>query len=176
MPKDFLNNQLVTVKGFGPREASNEPEDLEKILDKEDQKTRTVVRRRDVAETGRRREEVQRDLDEIVSSLDTEQQLVKEKLTRFSSLQAMLANLPEDVSQDRLMEVKQAIREAHMEMVKHHRENLSREEQAGENLDWTSLTCGQLTKIGLGLAWPLILGLLAAAGIVALALHSVFGV
>jgi hypothetical protein len=148
---------------------------LNEILEKESVRTRSVVTERDAVETVRRREEMLRDLSAILDDLDREAALVGEKFERFRAMREAVAAGPEQVSQQRLGDVKKAIREAHMELVKHHRDSLAAE-HAVAGVDWPSLSFGQLMKIGLGLGWPLILGVLAAAAVISAALLAVFGV
>ncbi len=189
MARNFINNRLVTARRFAPGEKSPPAtataplaEDapvppaagLETILQKEDSRTKVQVAKRDVRETGRRREEVLRDLGEIVANLEAEQTIVKEKLARFDDLRRTIAGLPEDVGAERLGKVKAAVREAHIELVKHHRESLTSEERGG-GIDWTTLDLGQLTRIGFGLGWPVIVGFVIGALIVSATLAVVFG-
>lgn len=179
MARDFLNNRLVTAKGFGPGDKSPEkPDELETILEKEDSHTRQQVTRRDVAETGRRKSEVERELNEIITTMEEERELAEEKLTRFAEVRAMLSALPDNVDEKGLFEVKQAIRKAHMEMVKHHQDSLAEEgAPAGSPAEsWPTLSFGTLSKAGLALTWPLILAILIAAGIISVVLNVLFGV
>lgn len=188
MGRNFVNNRLVTVKRFAPgHDEDSEPsaesadsvgEPLDEILKKEDHRTRQKVVARDTAETGRRREEIFRGLSEIVVNLEAERDLVREKLARFAELRKTIAALPEDVGAERLGEIKRAVREAHLELVKHHRESLSGDSGrgGGGGVDWVSLSMGQLTRIGFGLGWPVMVALLLAAALVAMAMAAVFGV
>lgn len=148
---------------------------LNDILDREDERTREVVAERDAVETVRRREELLRDLSAIIRDLDMEASLVEEKLERFQGMREAVAAGPEGMPTERLGEVKKALRDAHMELVKHHRDSLAAENVAA-GIDWPSLSPGQLTKIGLGLGWPLLFGLVLGAAIVSATLVAVFGV
>ncbi|MDT8389200.1 MAG: hypothetical protein RRC34_01670 [Lentisphaeria bacterium] len=180
MPPDFLNTRLVTAKGFGPGDskAPEASDDLETILEKEDTRTRKKVIRRDVAETGRRKSEVERDLNEIIATLEDERRLAEEKLTRFAEVREMVSTLPDNVDEKGLFEVKRAIREAHMEMVKHHRDSLAEDGAPAINPAeaWMELSFSALTKAGLALTWPLILAIFLAAGVIAAVLYLLFGV
>lgn len=180
MGRDFLNNRLVTARGFGPgdKKPAGKSDDLQTILEKEDDQTRQQVTRRDVVETGRRKTEVERDLNEIITAMEEERQLAEEKLTRFAEVRKMLSALPDNVNEQELFEIKRAIREAHMEMVKHHRDSLVEEGEgtATPAQSWTSLSFSTLSKAGLALTWPVILAILLAAGLIAAVLQILFGV
>ncbi len=183
MPRNFLSNRLMTAKRFAPVEVqvpaaptATPPDDLERLLQVEQQTTRAKVVQRDAAETIRRRDEIRRDLAALVASLRDEQEAVAEKLARFSALEQRVAQLSAQDDPGSLAEVKRAVREAHLEMVVHYRDGLAQEGAASSAWNPAELSFGQLARLGLGLTWPLLLGLLLAALIVAVALSTVFGV
>ncbi len=183
MPRNFLSNRLMTAKRFAPAEAqlpSAPPAtlaaDLERLLKVEEQTTRAKVIERDTAETIRRRDEIHRDLATLVASLKNEQQAVAEKLARFGALEQRVAQLSALDDPGSVAEVKRAVREAHLEMVVHYRDGLAQEGAEAGAWNPASLSFGQLARLGLGLTWPLLLGLLLAALVVAIALATVFGV
>jgi hypothetical protein len=148
---------------------------VERILREEDNATRTKVARRDTAETGRRREEMLRDLGQLVAELEAEKDDIEARLARFHKLRDAIRALSDDADETALAELKRALREAHIELVKHHREGLAGE-PVGGGVELASLGLGQLSRIGFGLGWPLVAGMVLAALIVALVLFALFHV
>jgi hypothetical protein len=188
MSAKFLSDQLMKSMKFRPGHEDTRPSDgqetvrekgagdgLQQILDREDAHTRSTVARRDISETRRRREEVLELLDTTVQDLRREKEFFDEKLVLFAELAQNLRDHPEDFEASELLDVKQKMRAAHMEVAKFVREK----EGGGERSPATAsprLSFGELTRMGLSLTWPLILAVLVGTVTLVAVLYTLFSV
>jgi hypothetical protein len=150
------------------------------VLRREDETLRSGLREQAQEEFRRRQREVREQLTRAIQTLEHEQSLAQARLELLQHLEAELATLQADAARpltgDEFRAARRAVDQAYLELLKLEREELE-EAPARDHarLEVASLTFAQLTRLGLGLTWPLVLALLLAAGVVAVALLSVFG-
>jgi hypothetical protein len=156
------------------------PADLQHVLRREDEELRSGLREKELEEFRRRQREVGEQLTRAIQTLEHEQSLTQARLELLQRLEGELAGLEADAAKplagDQFRAARRAVDQAYLELLKLERDELE-ETPAHDHarFEIASLTFAQLTRIGLGLTWPLILALLLAAAIVAVALLSVFG-
>jgi len=175
MTAKFLNERLVTTKRFAPRQedeterpasaaAEAAPAEVDKLVRREEEEIRNESIADEAAELGRRRREVLDRLAEVAASIEQETDSLKARLEGFRQRQTALRELdepaPGQTDPAALGRLRREVQEAHIELVKFDRERAIEQDERSVLL---SLTFGQLTRLGLGLTWPLLAGLLLAA-------------
>ena len=155
-------------------------QDLQHVLRREDEELRSGLREKELEEFRRRQREVREQLTRAIQTLEHEQSLAQARLELLQRLESELAGLQSDADRprtsDEFRSARRAVDQAYLELLKLERDELE-ETPARDHarVDIASLTFAQLTRIGLGLTWPVIIALLLAAAVVAIALLSVFG-
>ena len=190
MAAKFLNERLVTTRRFGPNEdgeppaetpqasaPAQEPEpQLESLLRKEAAETQKAVQYESLVELLRHQQELVTRLRDTVTDLEDERKTLTDHLEVFHQLQASLSKpgpqRDADPAAPSVKELRQLVYTAHMELLKFEKERS--ESTAGNSHELLSLTFGQLSRIGLALTWPILLGALAAAAIIAMVIYHVF--
>jgi hypothetical protein len=153
-----------------PPETSNA---IDRWLRVEDETARGVVLRQEVAELNRLRREVQTELDRALATLTRQRDQAARQVTELSQvcegLGAVPAALPDGVTSAEFRQARHVIQGVRMELLKHQRATTSAEGRPPPA--FYSLSFGQLTRLGLGLTWPLLVmlllvGLMIAFGVV----------
>jgi hypothetical protein len=192
MTPKFLNDKLITSNRFAPgkkeegQDGSREnaharqKEELDRILRKEDRKTRETVVKRDLSETKRRKKEVANMLEEAIANVRHEAELLGKQSELFAQLRKELSQLSdEEMAPEELRQIKQKIQTAHIELTKFVRNNNDAPVSppgsgTSQHTHLPSLSFAQLTRIGLGLTWPLIAVVILAVVVVVASLVSLF--
>jgi len=155
-------------------------QDLQHVLRREDEQLRSGLREKELDEFHRRQREVREQLTRAIQTLEHEQNLAQARLELPQRLERELAGLQSDAAKpltgDEFRSARRAVDQAYLELLKLEREELE-EAPARDHarFEVASLTLAQMTRIGIGLTWPLLLCQLLAAAVVAIALVSVFG-
>jgi hypothetical protein len=195
MAPRFLNERLVTTPRFAPREPASaeqngpvqatapEPaaapaeRDVRELVRAEHTEIRRSAARKEAAELERLRGELTGRLQEAVARLQQEQQTVQSRLEVLQRQMQNLAGLTPlsntETEVEALRQWKRQVHGAHMELLKVER---NQAEPRDERRLLMSLTFGDLTRLGLGLTWPLIAALLLAAAIVGVGVLVALGV
>lgn len=146
---------------------------------REDDHLRAELMQEEVAEFGRRRQELRNQLHRDVSALEHGLADTEARLDFLKRLQRTLEQVQvQDTTPLTATEFRQArqeLEQIRLELLKLERDKLeATPATSAPGLEIHSLTFGQLTRLGLGLTWPLILALLLAAAAVTVALLTVF--
>ena len=191
MSARFLNERLVTTERFGPKEkplvlpddrrpvetqAAGPATDVQDLIRAESEKLKQNAISADLAETYRRRDEVLSRLRDVLGALEREQEEIAGRLTllqqKRDALESLRASDGARADLSTLRQLRQEVQGTHIELVKIERE---RAEDREEGFRLLSLTFGQLTRLGIGLSWPVIVALLAAAAMIVAGLFLAFG-
>ena len=202
MGKDFLNERLITTRRFAPGSASgtaadagdeNRPapdsenaesrdarEHLESIRKREEKTLRGEALRQEAAEVVRRRHAAEEQVTVAITELETVRDRTKKRLEALEEARGRLAALPR-IQPDRmddaaLREARSVVGAVHVELARQQKERRETAASRSGVPELTSLSFSQLTRLGLGLTWPLLVVGLVAAAIVAGALLAVFRV
>jgi len=194
MSAKFLNERLVTTRRFGPAEDSdrvpettsaskkaNAPKsidgELDSLLQREATETRKAIQQETLSELLRHRKELVNQLAVAMTTMATEQGQLAEQIDILAEVHGLLqqaSSQPDtDPAAPSVKQLRQLVRTAHMELLGCEKKRIL---ESSENPVILSLTFSQLTRLGIGLTWPLLLGLLLAATIVAVAIFAVFAV
>ncbi len=127
----------------------------------------------EAAELQKRHSEVMHELRDALAILQSDSARVSAQLELFKRQKDVLAALELGGHDLALLRVaKREIQTTHIELVKFERERTARQQPAQESL--AHLSFRQLTRVGLGLTWPVILALLAGAGLIVATLMRLF--
>lgn len=173
----------------GDSARSQHPESLQSTLAKEDRTKRGKLVTSEVKEAQRRRDELLSELDGTIADLQNKHQWLDQRITRLREVREHLSYLPQlsddkstDVSArvEQLREAKQQLHEAHIELVKTARQEYTygrqEEESVFSGLANRSITLRELTRIGLGLTWPLITALVLVGILISVVLIRLFNI
>lgn len=184
----FLNDRLVTTRSFAPgsgeaaggrdREAAATPvpdptpsADVDELLRREEQAQQTEAIGEAARELCRRRVELVQRADALRERMTSDLAAV-EGVGR--ELSGVPTDMPDDVPLAELRQAKRTVDQAALELLKI--ETREPEAPAQQILhEICSLSFLQLTKLGLGLGWPIAAALLAAGLLVAATLLMLFG-
>jgi hypothetical protein len=193
----FVNERLVTTDLFGlkstkqgepgaeekvektqvPQDAPAASANLDAILRQEASHVRTQALRGDLRELVRRRLEVVQILRETLAEMELRRQELDEQRQSLQHIQRQVEELPETIAENDLESFRisrRIVDQAHLEVVRCAK---TREDRAGAALpELSGLGFGQLTRLGIALAWPLILAIFLAVLMLIGGLMLVFGV
>ncbi len=192
MSDKFLNNRLITTRRFKPQQEKNAKTDsdiknqLPKHVAEEDEladlqraENDAVHKEALAAEWKELRvhhHELLSKLDDAIEQLDQQQRYVEAVRAELQEHKAtlkqlnMVSNFVPDNSEVR--QAKRKVQNAHLELVKYERRQTPADESKHILL---SLTFGQLTRLGLGISWPLIATLIFSAALIVAAVALSFG-
>lgn len=196
MSAKFLNESLLQSKPFREnsgrdanqveRPADNdhgsqatERQQLESVLDREHNIVRSKAEEKSVAEIGRRRTEVADKLEEFTTELKQRHEALEKELAFCGELRNELQQQSQEVTPENLSEMRRLVRQIDLELLKRQRQAYpSRESRPPDTSlpSMSGLNFVALTRIGLGLTWPLIVTLLLAALGLGIVLFSLFNV
>lgn len=162
----------------GGEAAAEQPAAIEPILDREHKAAREKAEGRNLIEVARRRNEVEEKLNEFAADLERREQETHREIELCRELANKLRAMPVEVTRENVSEVRRLVRQADLELLKRERDQTEAEPRARDHAAATlpSLTFMQLTRLGLGMTWPLLLGILIAALFVGGCLLAVFRV
>ena len=183
----FLNQRLVTTPRFAPgsetrpdstspheAEPSDSNQSIDKLVRVEEATLKAATIAEEVAELARRRQELMERLADVMQAVDTELQQLTERCHLLADKRRELTELdalsPDTADLAALRRFRQAVQTAHLELLKFERDSMSTYD---DNQTILSLTWGQLARLGIGLSWPLLLGILGAAALIILGLFAV---
>jgi hypothetical protein len=138
------------------------------------------VVKRDLTETKRRKKEMADMLDDAVTSVQQEAELLGQQSKLFAELKEELSRLSdEELVPEELRDIKQKIQAAHVELTKFVRSTADTSASpvrrgAGDTTHLPSLSFAQLTRIGLGVTWPLIAVIILAVIVIVFSMVSLF--
>lgn len=187
MSAKFLNQRLLQSKPFRENPGGGDDEtpqaekrrELESVLDREHNIVRSKAEEKSVAEIDRRRAEVADKLEEFTTDLKQRHEALEKELAFCRDLRNELRRHSQDVTPENLREMRSLVRQIDLELLKRQREVHSSEESRPSDTsvpDLSELNFATLTRIGLGLTWPLIMTLLVAALVLGVVLFSLFSV
>jgi len=190
MSARFLNERLVATRRFQPKEAGeagdrddSTPQEaqpgaasadevpgpgrdaaLEALLRAEEQRTKHEALAHDLVEARRRRDELLEQLGDAIAGLEKDAAALGDRTAllqqRRESIRALELSSEECRELSVLRLAKQELHHAHLELVKLDRDSGRRPDMS---VAVASLSLAQITRVGLGLTWPLLLVILAAA-------------
>jgi hypothetical protein len=194
----FVNERLVTTNLFGlkgakqgepgteekvektqaPQEVPADSANLDDILRQEASHVRTQALRGDLRELARRRLEVVQIMRETLAEMELRRQELDERRQSLQHIQRQVEELPEIIAESDLESFRisrRIVEQAHLEVVRCAK---TRAERAGaaSSPELSGLGFGQLTRLGIALAWPLILAIFLAVLLLIGGLMLVFGV
>ena len=149
------------------------------LLQREQASLQAGLLRKEWDEYHRRRQEVLEQLEGTLASMGQERLQQDARLQMLAEIKSEIeGQVPEsgnDLSTGEFRTTRRLVENAHLELLKLEREELA-PPHAGkaEPLEICSLTLLQLTRLGLGLTWPVIAAVLLGAIIIAIALLIVF--
>lgn len=171
----FLSDNLMASNRFHekqdgsdvPREETDhgngEQDDLDRMRRREEAKTRQKVKKRDLAETRRQKQDMEAMLREVTEELRHESSQLTAALATLQDVQGAMESIPDAFTEDQLKSVKQTLRRAQVEIAKANKVR-PKAEHADPPADIRAYSVRQLTKMGLALTWPLILALTVIGG------------
>ncbi|MFW5802817.1 MAG: hypothetical protein ACOCWJ_02760 [Verrucomicrobiota bacterium] len=200
---DFLSSRLHSVKRFAPKEtpfsvapansadsdggvASGEESaeakrskgDAGELTRHENRAAANQAFRTNAQELSRQRREMLTRLDEHARALEHEQDRLAAHVETVERLRADLEKIPETIPDENpsaLRELRRAVESARLELAREARHEAERASEAPRRASLENLGFARLFWWGLAAALPLILGVLLAAGLIAFALLTAFG-
>jgi|GEM_PF-5156689 len=185
MAKHTLTSQLVTTRSFsptaGPREAdpSAAPaarpaeQSLNALVTREEQELKRESIAQNWAEVRRRRGEVLIDIDRAIQVLEKRRTEAEEMLHTLSHRRQAVAAIdpeqPGDPELDQLRRMKQDLHDARVELTVFQRLDTSASD--AHRMPVADLSFADLSRVGTGLFWPLVAGMVLAAIVLAVLLR-----
>lgn len=187
MAKNTLTSRLVTTRSFSPTEARAAalperalpvPErpaeqSLNELVSREEEELKRESIAQSWVEVCRRRGEVLVDIDRAIQVLEKRRTETDEMLRTLSHRRQAVAGIdverPGEPSLDQLRRMKQDLHDAHVELTVFQR--LDASSSNSQRMHLADLGLGDLSRAGFGLLWPLIVGMLLAAVVLALGLR-----
>jgi hypothetical protein len=177
MSKDLLSERLVTTSRFKPGEDAQTPDPgrgtddaagntgVEDLKRREDHAVQHHAFQEDWQELHRRQMEILTAIDDACDAMAQQQTDLETRIGQLRKRHEQIEELRIDdqhqPSREELRQLRQNLHHAGIELTLLDRDV---HRGGGSGIDLTHLTFGELSKIGLGLSWPIILGVLAAAG------------
>ncbi len=186
MAKHTLTDQLVTTRSFSPTAGARRTDvsrpasppagqSLEELVRQEEQELKRQSIAQSWAEVRRRRGEVLIDIDRAIHTLEKRRTEAEEMLRTLSHRREAVAAIdveqPEEPSLDQLRRMKQDLHDAQVELTVFQR--LDRDASTPHGMGLADLGFADLSRIGLGLFWPVVAGLVVAAVLLAVVLRLV---
>lgn len=172
------NESKDNISDQSERKAEKGHNRLENIIQRESSLIRKTTARKEIIELQKQRRETIRKLHELRTSIEQERESLEAKSHFFSTLMKELQEIPEEIEETSLRDLRQAVNNAHMETLKfERRKNDSRIDSAVKNQannDWQNISFSQLTRIGLGLLWPLAIALLLTGAGIGTVVYIIF--
>ncbi|MFO7821186.1 MAG: hypothetical protein R6V56_03900 [Lentisphaeria bacterium] len=173
-PKSVENSQSPSVK---PEGIEPEKSELDSLVEREHKAIRGKAEERNMQEIDKRRREIKQKLEEFLADLDGRRKSLDKEVTFCRELQAELNRHMNPVTPHNAGDIRRLVKQIDLEMLK--LQNSSSQSQDARQplqkpLSVLDLGFWQLTKIGLGFTWPLIVTLLAVAFVISLVLLNVF--
>ncbi len=179
-PPDPADSAATSVASSPEAERAPAPTPVEPVTAlhrREDDHLRAELMQEEVAEFRRRRQELRNQLHRDVSALEHGLADTEARLDFLKRLQRTLEQVQDTtpLTATEFRQARQELEQIRLELLKLERDKLeATPATSAPGLEIHSLTFGQLTRLGLGLTWPLVLALLLAAAAVTVALLTVF--
>lgn len=187
MSKDLLSERLVTTPRFKPgdeKRAAEAPDSggdatrsVEDLKLQEDRAVQSHAFQEDWQELHRRQTEILAAIEDACEAMAQQQTELETRIAqlrkRHTEIQELLIDDRREPSREDLRQLRRHLHHASIELTLLDRD-VGR--GAGGGIDLAHLTFGELSKIAVGLSWPIVLGLLVAAGAVVAGLMALFGV
>ncbi|MBN2451432.1 MAG: hypothetical protein JXR77_13655 [Lentisphaeria bacterium] len=178
MSKDVITQRLVTTRRFAPGEGRPSPPgpdapvageaSADELLREEEESIRKQSAASAWIEVRRRRGEVLVELDRAIRFLEHRRQETEQMLRTLSHRRSAVTGIDVDRGGppvlSELRRMKQDLHDAHVELTMFQRIERG---AASATAGLADMTLGELSRLGFGLFWPLILALLAAAAVIA---------
>lgn len=184
MAKDTLTRRLVTTRSFAPGEPRVEAEastapavpaaavpaaELDDLVRREEHELKRQSIAQSWSEVRQRRREVMMDLDRAVQVLEKRQREVEDLRRTLTQRREAVAGMDVDRADVPELEVlrrmKQVLHDAHVELAVYQR--LEARDADDRRVPLSDLGFGDLTRLGLGLFWPLVVAIVAGAVVLA---------
>jgi hypothetical protein len=184
MAKHTLTSQLVTTRSFSPNTGNREvdapaqalrpaEQSLNELVSREEQELKRESIAQSWAEVRRRRGEVLVDIDRAIQVLEKRRSEAEEMLRTLSHRRQAVAAIdveqPEEPGLDQLRRMKQDLHDAHVELTVFQR--LDTGGSGAHRMQLTDLGLADLTRVGFGLLWPVVAGMVLAAVVLAVVLR-----
>jgi hypothetical protein len=184
MAKHTLTSQLVTTRSFSPSAGNREdgapaiPErpaeqSLNELVTREEQELKRESIAQSWAEVRRRRGEVLIDIDRAIQVLGKRRTEAEEMLRTLSHRRQAVAEIdtdqPGEPGLDRLRRMKQDLHDAHVELTVFQRLDMGSSD--AHRMQMADLSLAELSRVGLGLFWPLVAGMVLAAVVLAVVMR-----